>query len=66
MSIEDVWGFVSGLQLGNLKAWDCPGGETRRTLPLAAHLKQRVCGGKGWAARVHQARSCRREEERLP
>lgn len=45
-SNEDVWGFVSGLQLGNLREWDCPGGDTGRTLASTVHLKQRVCGEK--------------------
>lgn len=35
-----------------------PRGETRRTLPSAAHLKQQLSGGKGWETEVHKAQRC--------
>lgn len=79
-SNEDVWGFVSGLQLGNLGEWDCPRGEAGRTLASAVHLKQRVCvlrrggelessrpggAGGGKAAGTSVHRLCRQHQHAL-
>lgn len=67
-SIEDVWSFVSGLQLGNLKEWDCPRGETPENITVGCPFKQPVCGGKGWEGEGWSppGQELLLEEERLP